>query len=168
MEKFEGGTRAQFGGYDENLNRFQSFIRRYRVAGRIALFPDYLTMANGRQVLDLVSTPQIGGLMLDADGHIHRDFAIFWSRLSQNAPIIIDDYNPDISPKHEMTYRLLNRLIDWGLVEQKQVIGGTFFGVKGAAVDFSCLDFDECEAIVQEVCERHRIRFDRSGIVHDS
>lgn len=168
VEKFEGGTRAQFGGYDENYRRFQSFMKRYRVAERIRLFPDYLTMENSAQVLDLVSTPQIGGLMLDADGHIHRDLAIFWERLAPGAPIIIDDYHPDISPKHELTYRLLNKFIEWRLVERKNLIDDTFFGVKGDADSIGKLDLDECNAITAEVCKRNRVSFDRSGIVLNS
>ena len=168
VEKFEGGTRERFGGYDENYQRFQEFTRRYGVADRIRLFPDYLTMENGQQVLDMVGTEKIGGMMLDADGHIHRDFAIFWERLAPGAPIVIDDYDPEISVKHELTYHLLNRLLDWRLIERRNLIGDTFFGVKGKASSIDALDFDECEQITDEVCSRHHVTFDRSGIVLNS
>ena len=168
VEKFEGGTRAKFGGYDENYERFQNFVKRYGVADRIRLFPDYLTMENSSEMLELVGTSQIGGLMLDADGHIFRDFAIFWERLVPGAPIVIDDYDPEISPKHELTFHLLNKLIEWRLVEQRQLIGDTFFGVKGEAESIDSLDIEECESITAAVCERNRVRFDRSGIVLNS
>ena len=165
VEKFEGGTREKFGGYDENYKRFQEFTRRYGIADRIKLFPDYLTMENAQQVLDMVSSKKIGGMMLDADGHIHRDFAIFWEHLATSAPIVIDDYDPEISVKHELTFRLLNRFMDWELIERRNLIGDTFFGVKGRAASIDALDFAECEEITKEVCDRHRVTFDRSGIV---
>lgn len=168
VEKFEGGTRERFGGYSENYRRFQEFTRRFGVAGRIRLFPEYLTMENRQQVLDMVGTGQIGGLMLDADGHVHRDFAIFWEWLAPGAPIVIDDYDPEISVKHELTYHLLNRLIDWDLVERYDLIGDTFFGLKGRAASIDALDYAECEEITREVCARHRVSFDRSGIVLNS
>jgi predicted O-methyltransferase YrrM len=165
VEKFEGGTRAQFGGYNENYQRFQEFIKRYGVADRIVLFADYLTMENSQQVVDLVSGDTIGGMMLDADGHIHRDFAIFWERLAPGAPIVIDDYHPNTSVKHELTYLLLNRFIEWQLVERRELIDDTFFGTKGSAESIAALDLEECERITKEVCGRHNVSFDRSGIV---
>ena len=168
VEKFEGGTRAQYGGFDENHQRFQDFTKRYGVADHIRLFPDYLTIENSQQVIDLVTSEKIGGLMLDADGHIHRDFLIFWDKLVDGAPIVIDDYDPDISVKHEITYHLVNRLVEWELIELRELIGGTFFGVKGKAESIDVLNMAECDAIIDVVCEHHDVTFDRSGITLNS
>ena len=164
VEKFEDDTRSHYGGFDENHQRFQDLTKRYGIADYIRLFPDYLTLENSQQAIDLVSSEKIGGLMLDADGHIHRDFLIFWDKLVDGAPIVIDGYDPDISVKHEITYHLVNRLVEWELIELRKLIGDTFFGVKGKAESIDVLNVAECEAIVDVVCE-HYDNFDRSGII---
>lgn len=103
-------------------------------------------------------------LFIDADGALDRDFRLFFNRLVDSAPIVIDDYVDiinklatdrylkwssvdelesyvsskgalafrDLCPlgKEQTTWRFLNYLIDSGLVEHEQTLGGTFFGRK--------------------------------------
>ena len=164
VEKCEGGTRTEFGDYESNLKRYQRFTRHYGVDNHIKLFPHYLTLQNGSDVLALVETPKVGGLILDADGHIHRDFAIFWTQLVDGAPIIIDDYHPSLSPKHALTYALLNQLKQWELVTEVKLIDTTFFGRRGPDGSFANFDLARCEAIVDRVCAEWEVAFDASGI----
>lgn len=164
VEKFEGGTRTKFGDYEANLARFWNAIDRNGVRDYVDLFPDYLTFENGDQVLQKVTTEHIGGLMIDADGHIHRDFWLFWRRLAPDAPIVIDDYHESLSAKHALTFALLNQLIRWEIVVQRQMVGTTFFGTKGAEDAFAKFDLDRCEDIVASVCREWKVRFDRFGL----
>lgn len=164
VEKCEGGTRTKYGGFQSNLDRYWSTAETHGVKKQIKLFPEFLTMENGCKVLEKVDTDKIGGLMIDADGHIHRDFALFWQRLEAEAPIIIDDYHESLSPKHALTYELLNKFVEWGLIRERKLVGGTYFGIKGDENSFDQFDFAECEAITARVCEKWKVEFDRNGI----
>lgn len=165
VEKCEGGTRTQYGGKTENLTRLQKNLARYGVASRCKIFPEYLTFENGAEALRLIETPQIAALMMDADGWIHRDFHFFWSRLAVGGLIIVDDYKEGRDPKHDLTFHLLNQLIDWGLFEKMDAMGDTFFGRKPANGDIRKLDLKVCESIVETISRKYGVVFNRDGIV---
>src|SRR5438876_510256 len=122
IEKCEGGTRDLYGDYRSNFERFNRFIREFGVADRITLYAQYLTLENGAEVLNLLKSNWIAALVIDADGHIHRDFFIFWKRLVEQGIIVIDDYHKNLTPKHALTFRLLNQMVDWGLFEPVELI----------------------------------------------
>jgi hypothetical protein len=164
VEKCEGGTRTKFGDYEANLARFWSAINRNGVRKYVDLFPEYLTFENGDQVLEKITTEQIGGLMIDADGHIHRDLWLFWPRLAPEAPIVIDDYHENLSAKHALTFALLNQMLSWGMVVGRQMVDTTFFGSKGANDSFGKFDLGACDEIVAKVCRDWKVRFDRLGL----
>jgi predicted O-methyltransferase YrrM len=164
IEKCVGGTRDQFGGYQSNLDRFHRFTKAFGVEKRVKLYPHYLTLENGPDVLRLVSTEQLSAIFLDADGYIHRDFYIFWPRLVPRGHIIIDDYHPSLSPKHALTYRLLNRIMEWGLFEPVQIVGTTYFGLKPQEARFESLDLREAEKIVADTCDEFQVVFDKFGL----
>lgn len=46
----------------------------------------------------------LGLLFIDADGALDRDFGIFFNRLADGAPIVIDDYNDTINRHARETY----------------------------------------------------------------
>jgi len=164
VEKCEGGTRTKYGGFESNLERYWRAVESHGVKEQIDLFTEYLTLENGAEVLKKVTTKKIGGLMIDADGHIHRDFALFWERLQPESPIVIDDYHESLSPKHALTYELLNKFIEWKLIRKQKILGGTFFGLKGDESAFDNFDWAECVAITAKVCDDWKVEFDCTGI----
>jgi hypothetical protein len=170
VEKCEGGSRAAFGGRNENLERIESNFRTFGVHNKIKLFPHELTWDNREEVLALVDTPKIGALILDADGRIDRDFRIFWPRLEVHAPIIIDDYKnepefcprskimPDGGIKKVLTYRLVNQFSRWGLFKLDRAMGSTLFGHKPAGASFSDFDTTITDQILHEL-QQERLAF---------
>jgi predicted O-methyltransferase YrrM len=165
VEKCEGGTRAQYGGKQENLNRLQANLRRYGVAGQCEIFPEYLTFENGGEALQRIRTPEIAALLMDADGWIHRDFHFFWPRLVVNGLMVVDDYEEGRDPKHDLTFQLLNRLMEWGLFEKTDQLGSTVFGRKPATGDIRRLDLQVCADMVESVSRKYGVAFNRVGVV---
>ena len=158
----------RYGGKTENLNRLQRNLRRFGVQNRCVIFPEYLTFENGKEVLDLIETPQIAALMMDADGWIHRDFYFFWPRLHPDGLIIVDDYEEARDAKHDLTFHLLNNLIAWGLFEKIDTIGSTVFGRKPAGGDIRKLDLRVCKEIVESVSRKYNVAFEKSGIIQQT
>lgn len=151
VEKLEGGSRRRYGGYEENFARFHRHLEQFGAKDRIRLFPEYLTLDNGREVLALVETGRIAGFMSDADGRIDRDFTLFLPLIHSDGVIIIDDYHPTKSWKHALTYRLLNRFAEWKLFVHEETVHGTAFGRPHPEADISRLDRHECAAIIESV-----------------
>jgi predicted O-methyltransferase YrrM len=170
VEKLQGGSRARYGGYRDNLDIIQSNFRRFGVEERIVLFPHELTFDNGKDVLALVTTSQIAGFIHDADGRLDRDFLLFWPHLQPGGLIVIDDYSntahytplsdehPQGGIKSVMTYRLLNQMIAWGLFTPSGgTMGSTIFGRKPHHATFGRFDLETCTRIIdgikRERCE---------------
>lgn len=163
VEKCEGGSRSDFGDKAENLDTIVANLHAFGVADKVDLFPHYLNEENTDNLIAKIDTPQLAGLILDADGRLDRDFKLLWERLAPGALIIVDDYdnrpeykaiderNPDGGTKKVLTYRLLNQLETWGLFERDQLIGDTLFGQKPANADFSQFDEDALARIVDDV-----------------
>ncbi len=151
VEKMIGGSRDEFGGFEENLARYESNLDRWGVRDHVELFPHWLTYENGREVLDRVGSEEISLMMCDADGLLHRDFELFWPRLRTGAVIIVDDYHPSLTVKHAITQHLLDQLEKWGLFEREAIIGETVFGRKPEGGDIRALDREACDARVQEI-----------------
>lgn len=163
VEKLQGGSRARYGGYPENLNAITSNFREFGVEDRIVLFPHELTLQNGRDVLALITTPELAAFVHDADGRLDRDFRLFWPRLRPGGLIIVDDYadsaqftsiseeHPQGGIKSKMTYRLLNQMIAWGLFTPCGIVGDTIFGQKPEDAEFARFDGKTCTRIIEEV-----------------
>jgi predicted O-methyltransferase YrrM len=170
VEKCEGGTRTDVGGYDDNLKLIQEHFENFGARDRINLFPHEVTFENGQAVLDRVKTAEIAAFMHDADGRLDRDFYLFWNRLQPGGLIIVDDYaneakykpisdrHPQGGSKSVITYRLLNQIIQWGLFEPTHKIGKTIFGIKPLNADFNRFNLDVCERIIASV-QRERETF---------
>jgi hypothetical protein len=151
VEKFEGGSLRRYGGFEDNLDRFNRNVAQFGAEGRIKLFPQHLTRENGPEVLSLVGTGQIAGFMSDADGRIDRDFALFLPFIHPDGFIVIDDYHPTSSWKHALTYRLLNRFVEWKLFIVDATRKGTVFGRPAPEADIDRLNPAECAEIVESV-----------------
>ena len=163
VEKCEGGTRSDVGGYEDNLALIQEHFKKFDANEKITLFPQEVTFDNGKDVISLVQTEEIAAFIHDADGRLDRDFWLFWPLLITNGLIIVDDYadepkykpiserHPQGGTKSVMTYRLLNQLIEWGLFKTSKKIGKTIFGYKPADADFSRFDLEVCNQIIEDV-----------------
>ena len=159
VEKMEGGTRGDVGDYQTNVELVRANFRRYGVQDQIILFPHPLTLENGPEVVALAGGP-IAAFMSDADGHLDRDFALFWPRLIPGGAIVVDDYSnrrdtfrpisarhPQGGTKRLLTYRLLNQLMAWGLMRARGRFRDTVFGVKPEGADFGRFDPAVCATI---------------------
>lgn len=171
VEKCEGGSRLSTGDYSENYAVLIKNITKYGVSGKVRLFPHYMSYKNGKEVVEMVETQQIGALIHDADGRVDRDFFFFYQLLTDQALIIIDDYEnkseyreisaryPDGGTKKITTYRLVQQMLDWGLLEIDAVEKGTLFGHKPNTADFSNFDRKECEHIVAKVMKERASQY---------
>jgi predicted O-methyltransferase YrrM len=163
VERCEGGSRAAFGGYDDNLARLHANFERFGVADRIELHPHEITLENGADVLARVTTSEIGAFVHDADGRLDRDVALFWPRLRPGGLVIVDDDDPgkplrpgrperpDSGYKGVLTYRLLRQLEAWGLFVRTAKVRNTTFGRKPVDADMRRFDPDVCARIVADV-----------------
>jgi predicted O-methyltransferase YrrM len=175
VEKCEGGTRVDVGGYSENLQLIQKHFEDFAAYDQLHLFPHELTFANGKEVIDLIKTPNISAFIHDADGRVDRDFYLFWPLLQPGGLIIVDDYaneakyqsvnerHPTGGAKSIITYRLLNQIIEWGLFQTTHKIGKTIFGIKPHNADFNRLDLEVCEQIIKGVEQERNDFLKRSG-----
>lgn len=151
VEKLEGGSRRRYGGFEDNLARFERHLREWGAEEKVELFPHWLTRDNSADLLARVRTGTIAGFMLDADGRLDRDFALFLPIVEPEGFIIVDDYHPTRSWKHALTYRLLNRFreLDLFLIEERR--SGTVFGRVHPMADAARIDPDECAQIIESV-----------------
>ena len=118
VEQCRGGSRALYGGYDQNYATITRNYRRFGVADRISLYPYKLLDETVPDVLGLLETKSIAGFMHDADGDLGRDFQHFWPLVIPGGLIVIDDYPRSEHVTHPKKYRtwfLLNQLMEWGL-----------------------------------------------------
>ncbi len=175
VEKCEDGSRSEFGGYEQNLARITANFAKFGVSDQIRLFPHVLTPDNGDAVKAMVDTSEIAALVIDADGLLDRDFALFWPLLQTGGLMVIDDYEnrtifkpvSDYYPlgggKHLRTFRLLNLMIDWGLFVPNDQIGSTIFGIKPAGADFARFDLEQCKHTLAELEREREAWLARSG-----
>jgi hypothetical protein len=151
VEKCEGGTRHQYGGYADNLQTLQQNFALFGVSETIRLHPHWLTFENADEVTRLISTPEIAAFMHDADGRLDRDFHFFRPRLRSGGLIVVDDYVDERDLKQAVTFRLLNQIMEWNLFEPFHQIRGTNFGRKPANPGFKRLDLEVHRKIVGSV-----------------
>jgi predicted O-methyltransferase YrrM len=149
VEKCQGGTRTDVGGYAENLELIQKHFESFGIREQVRLFPQELTFENGQEAIALINTPNISALIHDADGRIDRDFYLFWPLLQPGGLIIVDDYANEakfqpISDRHPQG-------IAWGLFKTTYKIGKTIFGIKPPNADFSRFNLETCQNIIEEV-----------------
>ena len=175
VERCEGGSRQEVGGYADNIQLIQQNFARFGVSDRITLFPHEITAANAEELLALLATRELAAFIHDADGRIDRDFALFWPILQPGGLIVIDDYVEKIKyrPASEryphggikpmITYRLLNQFMEWGLFETIRLIDGTNFGRKPLRADFGRFQPAICQQIIAQVEQERREYLAKNG-----
>lgn len=143
FEKIVGGSREEFGGIEENTRIIQDNFAHFGLSDRIELcVGDVQNLAHR-----VPGDRAIGLLCIDADGALDRDFRLFFDRVSQGAPVILDDSNERtkvvrkarrrftlelfIDQKHYLTARMLDLFRNEGLLDQGEIVGSeTWFGKK--------------------------------------
>lgn len=151
FERITGGSRERFGGIERNLAIIRGNFERYGVKDRV-----HLIVGDVRdKYAEVPGDRPLALLMLDADGSIDRDLALFYNRLQPGAPIIVDDCvdlvrikylqgrSVRVDLKHKLTHELVEYFVAAGMIERETLLGGTFFGRKpeqAEEVDFSRLD----------------------------
>lgn len=160
IEKIMGGSRAAYGGVAENTAIIEGNFRQFGVSDLIQLrIGDSEEVAAG-----LPKEKPISLLMLDADGRIDRDFALYYNRLTPGAKIIIDDCKDvprvkragsgkmKIDLKHKLTFHLVQYFCGKGLLENLENVNGTAFARKPLAIQEDVeLDFAEIVRVYREL-----------------
>lgn len=155
FEKILGGSRERYGSVEENRRKIREVLRHFDVEevckvhiGDVAAIADRVP-----------ARLKLGGLVLDADGAIDRDFSLFYDQLVAGGHIIIDDCVPKvkikrtgwrtakIDLKHTLTASLLNTFVEYGLVSNVTTIGETCFARKTS--DSPRYDDIPCRAVVE-------------------
>jgi hypothetical protein len=137
VERMNGGSRARYGGPEENIRIIHANLARFGVTDKVRLHVGSVDV-----VAPEMGEEPIGMLILDADGCIDRDFRLFYDRLVPGAPIVIDDYRPHyvgttqsggelvVDQKHRITTLLVDLFVELGLIQRQKIINDTFFGRK--------------------------------------
>ena len=142
IERCQAGSRARYGGFKDNLAILTRNLDKHHVRDRVNLVTQALTADSAKDLVDQFRIEAISGFMHDADGHLDRDFSIFWPLTEPGGLIVVDDYltAPELAAKataghralrkYRLTRTLLEMLIDRGLFVPVGRIGHTCFGRK--------------------------------------
>lgn len=177
VEKADGGQWDQPGQtHRGNIEILTANLERNGVGDMVTVFPEAASTDNRDQIVDLLDGDRLVCLAHDADGHIERDFELFWPLLDPGGLIIIDDYvettakfqrpdsrRPQGGIKGPLTFRLLNQFIEWGLFEPTQTFSETIIGIKPADADFGRFDTSVCREIYEGVTRDRDAFLDRAG-----
>lgn len=130
FEKIVGGSREKFGSIDRNKQIIEGNLRKFGVADQVEMLYGDVRDECHR----IPAEGEFGLMMLDADGRLDRDFALFFDRLAPGAPVIIDDVHKNarvkrvkglvrqhlrIDQKHRISKLLVNLFTERGLIEGK-------------------------------------------------
>lgn len=147
FEKILGGSREAFGGIDKNKEIIKKNLKAFGVDDLV-----HLEIGDVAETADAVPKDKpLGLLCLDADGAIDRDFGLFFDRLSEGAPIIIDDsrdmtrikrlgriglsHRLIVDQKHRLTFHLVNVFLHHKLITEGVMHGEeTYICRKGSGV----------------------------------
>ena len=162
IEKCEGGSRARFGDYDDNLRILRRNLSRFGVLEGVRLFAKPFREGDAEELLETVGSLRIAGFMHDADGRLDRDFSVLWPMVVNGGLLVVDDYEmPDVEAliaahparvrKKLMIKRGLDLLIEAGMFAVEQRHGSTVFGRKQDEVASSSVVFRDLRALLDTV-----------------
>lgn len=131
-------SRARFGGPTVNEEIVRRNFRKAGVDDRITLYvgrsDDFALVTHEKFAVDM--------LVLDADGRIDRDLALFGPHLLAGAAVIVDDIDGKVSAalrrgrlaidlKHVISQKLTARLVEEGYLRlEKRTVDTSFFRAK--------------------------------------
>lgn len=137
FDRFEGGSRAKYGGVEDNLRHTRNGLNHFGVSGFVKIIVGNVS----HMAVEVPESVEIGLLMLDCDGRIDRDFRLFFDRLLPGSPVILDDMADKVrirdkgarlrvDQKHRLTYLLTKSAMSAGLIKQTGKVENTWFGEK--------------------------------------
>lgn len=146
FEKAVGGSRARYGGFEENVRILRANLSHFGVSDLVELHLGTPSQLHGELPSDLT----IGLLMLDADGRPERDFKLFFNQVVVGGSIIIDDVEDVISlrkqgedgalfldQKHRISHLLVKKFTDKRIIRKSRMVSNTWFGTKRSYYDLS-------------------------------
>ncbi len=155
FERMEGGSRAEYGGKDENLRIFTNNIKEYGVEDYVNLIPRGLTVEEDTP--DVIENNAPYAMLLhDADARIYRDFEHFYDLLLPGSIIIVDDYSSmerNNNGKNYESYGYISHFIQQGYVEKIDTVGKLFIGMKPLDAETIEIDYDEITKIQEHMSE---------------
>jgi hypothetical protein len=152
---------ARFGGAEQHVRHLKTVFDRFGVADKI----DINVGTSEEFVASLDDGGPIGMLILDADGAINRDFRLFYDRLVDGAPIVIDDVRPDhvvftypggrsvvFDQKHRLSALLTDLFEERGIIVRETKVKDTYFGRKSGDKKFAeAIDAESLIACYQKL-----------------
>lgn len=157
-DKVIGGSREQYGDEKKHLEIVNANFKHFDV--------DTYINANAKpsDKLKLPEGKPLRLIMIDADGAIDRDLLLFFDKITEGTPIIIDDYAPDfvrlyrhgknvkVDQKQRLATSLIHYFEDKGILKRDEIIGGTWFGTKAVGAPRSSeFDMQEINTIYREL-----------------
>ena len=169
IEKCEGGSRARFGAYDDNLRILKRNLSRFGVVDQVRLFAKPFRAGDADELLAAIGSSRIAGFMHDADGRLDRDFSLLWPRVVTGGLLVVDDYEtPDVEAliatrparvrKKLMIKRGLDLLIQAGMFVVERCHGSTMFGRKPDGAASSAAVFRDLKEALDTVDREVRAR----------
>ncbi|MEM7674302.1 MAG: hypothetical protein AAF212_13240 [Verrucomicrobiota bacterium] len=79
---------------------------------------------------------------------IHRDLFLFNRVLSKDTFIFIDDYHPDLTPKHQKTYVLANYLSEQRYIEFTDTGHNSIFAKINVEKSIDSIVYEQAEELV--------------------
>jgi predicted O-methyltransferase YrrM len=140
-DRFDRGSRLARGSVAENAARVRRNLQAYGVESDVTLIcggSEDLARSLGDAGIDL--------LLIDADGCIDREMALFHGRLAPSANIVVDDVDGrvyahkqggwwSIDLKHRLSALLARRFCEMDMLVPIETIGQTGFYRKGPAAE---------------------------------
>lgn len=140
FEKIEGGSRMNFGSIEKNKEIILGNIERYGCNDVVEMV--FTTPEEAIDKIPYDRKPNIGLLVIDADGAIDREFNLLYDRVVEGGVVVIDDYNDylkyfhltkhrvHIDAKHKVTKALVDYYVEEGFLKFDKMVQSTWFGYK--------------------------------------
>lgn len=142
VDRMSGGSRARYGGFDENLAIASGAFASFGASGMVCpYYGDVEDFYRSRNV------PQrIGMVFIDMDGLLDRDFKALWDLMVAGCTIVVDDFAPmirirrewlsravQVDAKHRLTHNIITKMEESGLLSRDEVVRNTWFGYKSGS-----------------------------------
>lgn len=140
FEKIEGGSRMNFGNFKKNKEIINGNIESYGCKDVVEMV--FSTPEEAIDKIPFDGQPNIGLLVIDADGAIDREFNLLYDRVVEGGVVVIDDYNDylkyfhlskhrvHIDAKHKVTKALVDYYVNEGFLKFDKMVQSTWFGYK--------------------------------------
>ena len=132
-------SRSRYGSVERNLEIVKSNFDAFGVGANISVIA-----GSSAELVAAFNPTDIRVLIIDADGRIDRDLAVFYDRLAPGCTVILDDIDGELKmlrtsgglildQKHRIGQALVERFIEHDVLRELNVIDSTGFYLKGEA-----------------------------------